>query len=94
MTLLEREGHDVVESAPPMPTRKAVGVGFILRKMIWGGALIGMLLVGLNGVFSFEMQSGAPQQAAVAGVNCFYMITIYVIARALDQLTRGEPSMG
>ena len=94
MTLLEREGPAVVEAAPPMPSRKAVGVGFILRKLIWGVALVAMGIVGVNGLFTFEMQNSAPQQAAAAGVNCFYLIAVYVGARALDQLTRSEASMG
>jgi hypothetical protein len=53
-----------------------------------------MVIAGANGIFTFEMQTGAPQQAAAAAVSCFHMITIYVLARALDQLLRNQESLG
>lgn len=69
------------------PDRPVSG-GYILRKLLWSLSLIAMLIFAADGFFSFQIQTGAPQQAAAAGAACFHMITVYVIARALDELTR------
>jgi hypothetical protein len=70
--------------------KKAASAGFILRKIIWTVAFLAMIMFGANGFISFALQSGAPQQAAASAYACFQMITVYVIARALDELTRPE----
>jgi hypothetical protein len=95
VTLLDREPAPtaaVVDA--PKTAVKTVGVGFVLRKLIWGLALLAMAVVAVDGFFALEMQSSAPQQAAAAGAHCFYMIAVYVGTRAVDQLTRSEASMG
>lgn len=68
--------------------------GFVIRKFLWALTLGATVLAVANGIVTFEMQSGAPQQAAAAGVSCFHVIAIYVLARAIDQLSRGAPALG
>src|SRR5688572_12061431 len=75
---------------PAGDARKSASAGFILRKVIWIAALIVMGFFAIDGFVSFYLQTGAPQQAAAAASACFHMITPYVMARALDELTRGE----
>lgn len=85
----QQEAIDYAKHPPPPATPRASG-GFIMRKVIWVGALLAMVLVGAIGVASYAMQTGAPQQGASAAWSCFQIISVYVIARALDELTRGK----
>ena len=41
--------------------------------------------VAVDGFASFQLQTGAPQQAASAAWSSFQIITVYVVARALDE---------
>ena len=59
------------------------------EKFFWLIALATMGGIAMDGFFSFEMQTGAPQAAAAAW-SPFQIITVYVVARALDELTRGQ----
>lgn len=73
----------------PARTSPPASIGFILRKIMWVGAIGLFVLSTGESYFSFEMQTGAPQQAASAAHGCFRLIAIYVIARGVDELTRG-----
>lgn len=73
---------------------RTVTVFFILRKVVWSLALIAMVFLALDGFFSFVIQKGAPQQAASAASSCFELLSVYVIARALDQLLREPDALG
>jgi hypothetical protein len=73
----------IAASAPSGP-----GTGFIIRKLTWSAALLAMGAFAVDGFFTFYMQTSAPQQAAAAAAACFHMIAPYVIARAIDELTR------
>ena len=77
-------------AATTPPTRRPVPVGFILRKILWVVALVTMGAVAMDGFLSFELQTGAPQQAASAAWSSFQIVTVYVVARGLDELTRGQ----
>lgn len=68
--------------------RRPAGALFIFRKLIWALALTLMCLGAADGVLTFQIQSGAPQQAVAAASACFHMITVYVIARGFDALLR------
>jgi hypothetical protein len=70
---------------PPAPSGRG---GVVFRKLVWILALAAMLVAALDGFFSFRLQNSAPQQAAAAANACFQIIVPYVIARALDALTR------
>ncbi len=65
-------------------------MGLISRKVVWSVALIAMVLFAVDGFASFPLQTGAPQQAAVSAWGCFRLIAVYVIARGIDELTRGR----
>lgn len=79
---------------PQTAQRRIHSSAFMLRKLVWSVGLLAMLFFAVDGFFTFEMQSGAPQQAAAAGAACFHMIAVYVIVRAIDQLCRAEHSGG
>jgi hypothetical protein len=92
-------GKSAAEQAVPEPSGRALlapaetqpgAAALILRKIIWTVALLVMGVAAIEGFFSFAIQTGAPQQAAAAAASCFRIITPYVIARALDELTRGR----
>jgi hypothetical protein len=57
-------------------------------KFFWIVAIIGAVLGGLQFVGSMASATGSPQQAAGAAMGCALAIIPYVIARAVDELTR------
>ena len=86
-------GRHLLAATADEPTRVTVvtkphGVAYILQKMVWGFALLAMGVLAALSLATFSVQTGAPQQAAAAAQSCFLMITVYVIARALDALLR------
>jgi hypothetical protein len=83
-------GRDLLAPEYVAARQKGASAGFILRKLIWSVALLVMAGSALNGFATFAIQTGAPQQAAAAASACFQMITPYLIARAMDELTRSE----
>jgi hypothetical protein len=58
------------------------------RMIVWSIALIAILGVTGNGWYQLSQAAGAPQQAASAGMSCFYIIAVYATARALDRISR------
>lgn len=94
--LLENPPHLAGSTATnAAPARSApAGSAFVLRKLLWSVATLAMMFFALDGFFTFEAQTGAPQQAAAAAAACFHMIAPYVIARGLDQLLRGPDALG
>jgi len=67
---------------------------YVVRKLIWIGALLGIGAGAAYGLLSFQLADSAPQQAVAAGIGCFGVITPYVVARALDALFRSENAGG
>ncbi len=86
--------NDDLEPTTTPTTGPKADTPFFLRKALWGFATLAMAFFAVDGYFTIEIQSGAPQQAAAAGMACFKLVTPYVIARALDQLLRGPLSQG
>lgn len=82
-------GSDVLAARVDTTSNAA---SFVLRKIVWVIALLAIALAAINGFFTIEIQTGAPQQAAAGAIACFQVITPYVLARALDELTRGRRS--
>lgn len=72
---------DRVTEKPAKSRRNAAKIG-------WVFALLGGALGGATGVVGINEAASAPQQAAAAAMGCFYIIGPYVIARAVDELTR------
>ena len=62
--------------------------GLAIRKVVWGIALAASGLAAVNGFATIALQTSAPQQAAAGAIACFHLITPYVLARAIDELTR------
>ena len=89
-------GCRLVETStlPPveLPATAAGGPSalFVARKVVWALAFAALTLFAVDGFTTFDIQTGAPQQAAAAAAACFHMITVYVLARAADQLLRRE----
>ena len=59
-----------------------------LAVLIWGGFAVGMVLWGLAGEASYAIQTGAPQQAAVAAYTASGSIIGYSLVRALTSVIR------
>lgn len=62
----------------------AVGTAGIVRRVVWGIALLVIGFNALNGFATIAIQTGAPQQAAAGAIACFEIVVPYVIARAVE----------
>lgn len=89
MNQLSQAEQDAAEYAQIVKREAPASVGFVLRKLVWGVALAAIFLSAAESFASFELQTGAPQQAASAAYACFRLIAVYVAARAIDELSRG-----
>jgi hypothetical protein len=61
---------------------------FRVSKVVWVLAFLGMGFETVDGWSMLHEATSAPQQAAAAGMACFYLIAMYVLARAIDEITR------
>jgi hypothetical protein len=86
----EPSGRDLLSPEYVAAQKTGHRTGFILAKIVWAGALLVMAFSAIDGFVSFNVQTGAPQQAAVAAYGCFRLIAVYVLARAVEALTRAE----
>lgn len=77
-------GRDTRSEAEKPP---AAGSAQIVRMLVWIAVLVSAGLVLLFGYTGSGLASGAPQQAAGAAMDCFHVVSIYVIGRAIDKLT-------
>ncbi len=57
-------------------------------KFFWGLSLIASVLAAAFGLLTITTASGAPQEAAGAGIACFIAIVPYVFARGVDEISR------
>jgi hypothetical protein len=55
-------------------------------RIVWALALVGITLGSIDGAVSLQLAESAPQQAAAAGMACFYLIGAYTFARAVQEL--------
>jgi hypothetical protein len=56
--------------------------------LVWGGFAVGMVLWGLAAEASYAIQTGAPQQAAVAAYTASGSIIAYSVVRAVTSVLR------
>ena len=68
----------------PAIGRTASGVA----KIFYTAAALGALAGGFELYVGMNMATSAPQQAASAAMACSYAILPYVLARAVDELSR------
>lgn len=73
----------------PVARRGGTSTGRTLSIMLWLGALLGALAGGLM-VVAALVGSSAPQQGAGAAIGCGLAVVPYVVARAFDEMRRGE----
>ena len=57
-------------------------------RVVWAIALLVIAGVALAGFSDFGRAESAPQQAAAAGMNIFYAIIPYMLARGIDAMLR------
>jgi hypothetical protein len=76
------------KSVPIDTHTTARGVFRSAARIVWGVALIGIVLGAVDGYFMIEAAQSGPQQAAGAAMACLYVITPYVFARAFEKLGR------
>jgi hypothetical protein len=74
---------DILKPSIPHPARKTGAARFF-----WSVSLLTSLLGGLFGFVGMLAANGAPQEAAAAAIGCLIVIAPYVLARAVDELTR------
>lgn len=70
------------------PATAVHGRAHPLAKIFWVVAMLGALLGGFIGIGGALLASGAPQEAAAAGIGCLVAMVPYVFARSIDELTR------
>lgn len=71
---------------PGMSTGEIVLIS--LRSVVWGVFLVAAFAVVMDYLNGSKLDQYAPQQAARAGQGCFWMLTLYAIARAFDSALR------
>lgn len=86
--MLARDAAEYQQMAPPALAKPVTPASAILRRLVWVGAFLLIGFFALDGFISFGMQSGAPQQGAVAAWGAFRIVAVYTLARALDEATR------
>lgn len=59
-------------------------------KFFWAMAIVGAVFGALQLVMGEASATGAPQQAASAAMACATAVVPYVLARAVDELTRSR----
>lgn len=84
---------DVVQEesrpAPPAPKPVAPGMlGRLVRGAAWAGVIVGALFGFLQIALTSSQAQGAPQQAAGMAMALAYAVVPYVLARAIQELTR------
>lgn len=74
--------------SPSQGSAKPTSAAPTIRVIVWLAAIAVTGFVFLFGYTGSHLATGAPQQAAGAAIDCFYVISAYVIARAIDSMTR------
>jgi len=78
------ETDSTIERPAAPATPPLTGIRLICR-IVWGIALLVIVVTSAESVRSFQLAESAPQQAAAAGWACFQIILPYVIARAIHE---------
>jgi hypothetical protein len=60
----------------------------LIRSVIWSLCIGFSIIVFAHGSSNIPAQSTAIQQAAIAAETCMYLIFLFVLARAIDGITR------
>jgi hypothetical protein len=63
-----------------------------MPKFLWLVALLGALAGGVVLLLGFLFASGAPQEAAAAGLACGLAVIPYVLARAANEFFGSAPA--
>jgi len=82
----EYAAHGGKDWTPPPATPSTVNRA--ARRFIWIAAFLGIGGFAVETFISFEIQTSAPQQAAVAAWGAFRVVAVYTMARALDAVAR------
>jgi hypothetical protein len=86
----QAQGDAAVEGSAAEPAdageRKPVPVRRIIRGVLWGVTLLYVIdkYNGFNSAIAISRDNSAIQEAAIAGMFTFHVITAYVVCRAVD----------
>lgn len=65
-----------------------------MRGLAWAACIAWSVMVAVQCDREFVAAESAPQQCAVVGMNLFYLVLGYVLARAVDKLTVSFEAVG